>query len=299
MNERQSSSLLDITRTKYPSPVDFDGISNESEFVGTTFGGRYRILSPLGRGGMGIVYKAEDTRLQRIVALKFLSPWMMSDEGAKTRFIQEAQAASGLDHQNICAIHEIEELENGLMFIAMAYYDGETLRSMIDRGPADLPHALDVMAQVARGLEKAHARGIVHRDIKPANVIVTAEGIAKILDFGLAKSPGKIGPAGPSSFLGTVAYMSPEQSRGEEIDIRTDIWAWGVVFYELLTGTHPFPGMSERAVIRAIQTAFPLSPRESGPIFPTTSNGSSCAVFGRNAKSVIRRSRRPWRICRD
>ena len=262
MNERQSSSLLDITRTKYPSPVDFDGISNESEFVGTTFGGRYRILSPLGRGGMGIVYKAEDTRLQRIVALKFLSPWMMSDEGAKTRFIQEAQAASGLDHQNICAIHEIEELENGLMFIAMAYYDGETLRSMIDRGPADLPHALDVMAQVARGLEKAHARGIVHRDIKPANVIVTAEGIAKILDFGLAKSPGKIGPAGPSSFLGTVAYMSPEQSRGEEIDIRTDIWAWGVVFYELLTGTHPFPGMSERAVIRAIQTAFPLSPRE-------------------------------------
>jgi class 3 adenylate cyclase/tetratricopeptide (TPR) repeat protein len=251
-----------MTRTKGAYPVDFSGISNESEFVGTVFGNRYRILAALGHGGMGVVYKAEDTRLQRIVALKFLSPSMTSDKGAKLRFIQEAQAASGLDHQNICTIHEIEELENGLMFIAMACYDGETLKSLIERGPVAFSQALDVMMQTARGLEKAHGRGIVHRDIKPANIIVTAEGIAKILDFGLAKPSGQARLTGPAVFLGTVAYMSPEQGRGEDVDVRTDIWSWGVVFYELLTGVHPFPGKNESAVLYAIQTTFPLSPRE-------------------------------------
>jgi len=151
----------------------------------------YRILEKLGVGGMGIVYKAEDTKLRRMVALKFLPPELTRDAEAKTRFIQEAQAASALDHQNICTIHEIDETSESQLFICMAHYEGETLKELIQRGPLDAREAVRIAMQIGQGLAKAHSQGIVHRDIKPANIIITKDGVAKMLDFGLAKLAGQ------------------------------------------------------------------------------------------------------------
>jgi eukaryotic-like serine/threonine-protein kinase len=212
----------------------------------------YRILEKLGGGGMGIVYKAEDTRLHRTVALKFLPPELTRDDEAKQKFINEAQSASSLDHNNICTIHEIDETEEERLFICMNYYEGETLKKKITKGPLKLEEAIDMTIQIAMGLQKAHEKGIVHRDIKPANIFITNDDIVKILDFGLAKLVGQTMITKTGATLGTVAYMSPEQIRGEEVDGRTDIWSLGVVLYEMITGKLPFKGEYEQAIMFAI-----------------------------------------------
>ena len=204
--------------------------------------GPYTILAELGHGGMGVVYTAQDPRLKRQVAIKLLTPDLTRDETAKQRFLQEAQAASALDHPNICTIFEVNETDDGQLYLVMAYYDGETLKERIERGALPVDEAVDIATQVGHGLAKAHTAGIVHRDIKPANVMVTADGTVKILDFGLAKLAGTEGITQTGTTVGTVAYMSPEQARGEEVDHRTDIWSLGVVFYEMLSGQQPFEG---------------------------------------------------------
>ena len=217
----------------------------------------YTILERLGGGGMGVVYKAEDTRLKRVVALKFLPPELTRDPEAKERFVHEAQAASSLDHANICNVHEIDETAEGQIFIAMAYYEGETLKKKIERGPMKIDEAVDIVIQVAQGLAKAHEHGIVHRDIKPANVMVTSDRVAKIVDFGLAKLSGRTMLTKEGSPLGTAAYMSPEQARGEPADQRTDIWSLGVLLYEMLSGKRPFEAEYENALMYSILNAEP------------------------------------------
>ncbi len=210
--------------------------------------GQYEIVSLIGAGGMGEVYKAQDTRLKRPVARKLLPPELTRDETAKQRFLQEAQAASALDHPNICTIHEINETPDGQLYLIMAYYEGETLKETIERGPLPITDAIDAAVQVGQGLAKAHEAGITHRDIKPANLMLTADGTVKILDFGLAKLAGVEGITQTGIALGTVAYMSPEQLRGEEVDPRSDIWSLGVVLFELVAGERPFKGEQLQAV---------------------------------------------------
>jgi serine/threonine protein kinase len=219
--------------------------------VGKTIS-HYKILEKLGGGGMGIVYKAQDLKLDRFVALKFLPPYLSTNEEEKQRFIQEAKAASALDHSNICTIFEIGETKEGQLFIAMAYYEGETLKAKISKRPLPLKEVVDIATQIAAGLSKAHEAGIIHRDIKPANVIVTKEGEVKIVDFGLAKLTGQTKLTKPGSTLGTISYMSPEQLRGEKTDSRSDIWSLGVVMYEMITGQLPFKGDYEQAITYSI-----------------------------------------------
>jgi serine/threonine protein kinase/tetratricopeptide (TPR) repeat protein len=212
----------------------------------------YRIVDKLGGGGMGVVYKAEDTTLKRSVALKFLPPELTRDPEAKERLIREAQAASALDHANICTVYEVGETNEGQLFIAMACYEAETLKKRIEGGPMPVNEATDIATQVGQGLAKAHEKGIVHRDIKPANIMITAEGVAKILDFGLAKQAGQTNLTRTGSTVGTAAYMSPEQARGEEVDHRTDIWSLGVMLYEMLTGQRAFKSDYEQALVYSI-----------------------------------------------
>jgi len=221
----------------------------------------YKILEKLGEGGMGVVYKAEDTRLKRTVALKFLTPQAVGTEEDKTRFIHEAQAAAALNHPNICTVHEIDETE-GQPFIAMEYIEGQSLKGIIESGCLKLKDAIETTMQIVDGLHEAHRRSIVHRDIKPANIMITDEGRVKIMDFGLAKSPGRTQLTREGTTVGTVAYMSPEQARGEEVDHRTDIWSLGVVLYEMLTGQAPFRGDHEQAIIYSIINSDPESPRK-------------------------------------
>ena len=212
----------------------------------------YRILERLGGGGMGIVYKAEDTKLKRTVALKFLPPTLTADPDAKERFTHEAQAASALQHNNICVVHDVDQTDDGQMFIAMEYLEGETLKKKIERGPLKIEEAIDIASQIARGLTKAHEHGIVHRDIKPANIMVTTDGVAKIVDFGLAKLSGRTMLTEVGMTLGTAAYMSPEQARSEAVDRRTDIWSLGAILYEMLAGRPSFPGEYTPAILYAI-----------------------------------------------
>jgi TolB-like protein/predicted Ser/Thr protein kinase len=211
----------------------------------------YRILEKLGEGGMGIVYKAEDIKLRRTVALKFLPPELMRDAEAKKRFIREAQAAAALDHPNICTVYEVGEAEDKT-FISMAYIEGESLKQRLESGSLELGDALGIAAQAAEGLKAAHAKGVIHRDMKSANVMITPEGKAKIMDFGLAKTAEATRVTRTGTTLGTVAYMSPEQALGQEIDQRTDIWSLGVMLYELLTGRLPFKGDLDPAIMYAI-----------------------------------------------
>jgi serine/threonine protein kinase/lipoprotein NlpI len=218
----------------------------------------YRILEKLGEGGMGVVYKAEDTKLQRMVALKLLSPELTREPEAKARFVREARAAAALDHANICTVHEIDEAE-GRIFIAMAFIEGQSLKEKIQAGLLALPEALHLTAQVAEGLREAHEKGIIHRDIKPANVMITLGGQAKILDFGLAVLPGATRVTRLGTTLGTVGYMSPEQGRGEPVDHRTDIWSLGIVLYEMLTGELPFKADYDQATIYRIINEEPPS----------------------------------------
>jgi serine/threonine-protein kinase len=226
--------------------------------------GKYSILEEIGQGGMGIVYEAEDLKLKRSVALKFLPPPLMDSRELKERFLIEAQAAAALTHPNICVIHEVGETEE-LSYIAMEYVEGETLRDKIKRGPLKPEEALDVVSQVASGLGEAHGKGIIHRDIKSANIMVTAKGQAKVMDFGLAKLRGGSSLTKSQTTLGTVAYMSPEQARGDELDGRTDIWSLGVVLYEMLAGKLPFRGDHDQTVIYSIFHREPESLIKAGP----------------------------------
>ncbi len=218
---------------------------------GSTFAGKYTILEEIGHGGMGIVYKAEDTTLKRPVALKFLPAELARHEEAKGRFIREAQAAAALDHPNICAIHEVGEAD-GQAYIAMAHIEGKTLRERLAQQPLESGEAVRLAVEIAGGLDEAHQKGIIHRDIKSANIMITDKGQAKIMDFGLAKVAG--GPVITTEVktMGTVAYMSPEQARGEEVDHRTDIWSLGIVLYEMLTGRLPFQGERETSILYSI-----------------------------------------------
>ncbi|MCG6927714.1 MAG: protein kinase [Acidobacteria bacterium] len=226
----------------------------------------YEVLERLGGGGMGVVYRARDTKLGRHVALKFLSPGLVESETAKARFMAEARAASALDHANIGTIHAIEETPDGDLFIVMAFYEGETVAQRIARGPLPPHEAVDVAVQAAEGLARAHGRDIVHRDVKPANLLVTPERVVKVLDFGLAKM-GDIRLTDAGTAVGTPAYMSPEQARGRQVDHRTDIWSLGVVLHEMLSGHLPFSGESRSQVIEAIlgEEPAPLHPPAGAP----------------------------------
>ncbi|MCX6558612.1 MAG: serine/threonine-protein kinase, partial [Candidatus Aminicenantes bacterium] len=226
----------------------------------------YRIISQLGAGGMGVVYKAEDLNLRRMVALKFLPVEATRDPEIKRRFFNEARAASALDHPNICSVHEINETSDGLVFMVMACYTGQTLNERVRQGPLPIPEALRITMQTAEGLAKAHQKGIIHRDIKPGNILLSEDGLVKILDFGLAKLAGASVLTQDGITLGTVAYMSPEQSRGEAVDRRTDIWSLGVVLYEMLAGRPPFAGDYPQSIIYGIQneTPAPMTSLRSG-----------------------------------
>ncbi|MGC2111625.1 MAG: protein kinase [Candidatus Korobacteraceae bacterium] len=219
----------------------------------------YRVVARLGRGAMGAVYKAQDLTLDRPVAIKFISRDIASNPEQRSRFVREAHTASLLDHPNICTIHEFGETERGDLFIAMTFCPGENLRTRLEQGPLRLKEAVSIAEQVALGMAKAHSLGIVHRDIKPANIMLTPDGVVKIVDFGLAKFPRDVSLTHPGGVIGTIPYMSPEQLRGESLDGRTDIWAWGVTLYEMLAGERPFEAPTEPGIIRAIMDEEPLS----------------------------------------
>ncbi|MCK4549014.1 MAG: serine/threonine protein kinase, partial [Candidatus Krumholzibacteria bacterium] len=208
----------------------------------------YRILDKIGEGGMGVVYRAEDINLRRTVALKFLSSSSVMHGSTRERIMKEARAAASLDHQNICAIHEVEELDEKL-FIVMAYCEGRTLGTLIRDEKPGLEKSLSILIQIADGLCAAHEAGIIHRDIKPANVIVSDKGKVKIMDFGLAKLSSAETKSMTMAGAGTLAYMSPEQVRGDHIDPRSDIWSLGVLMYQMLTGQRPFEGDYEASVL--------------------------------------------------
>jgi len=221
----------------------------------------FRVLEPIAVGGMGVVYRAEDVRLGRTIALKLPLPERCVGRDARERFIREGRAAGALDHPNVCAIHEVGESDEGLLYLAMTFYSGETLAARLAReGPLPVPRALDIARAIARGLGAAHAAGIVHRDMKPANVMLLPDDGVKVLDFGLAK-PRDLSLTAPRAVMGTVAYMAPEQIRGVAADARADVWALGVVLYEMLTGRRPFDGEADISIAHAIVHDEPASPR--------------------------------------
>ncbi len=251
--------------------------------VGRTIS-HYEVIELLGAGGMGVLYKAADAQLGRTVALKFLPPQWSLDSAFKQRFLLEARAVAALDHNNVCTIHEIGETEDGQLFIAMAFYEGETVREKIARGPLAVDEALDLATQAMSGLAAAHGAGLIHRDIKPANLMVTESGVLKVLDFGLAKT-ADASLTEPGMRLGTPAYMSPEQTRGEDVDEGTDLWSLGVVLYEMLTGRRPFRGDGNSAVIHAIRHEDPAPPGELREDVPADVEELVLRLLSKNPKA--------------
>jgi TolB-like protein/tRNA A-37 threonylcarbamoyl transferase component Bud32/Tfp pilus assembly protein PilF len=252
---------ISITRTLQTPAKDL--------LKGETFAERYQIIQELGRGGMGVVYKAHDTKLNRRVALKFLPQELTHITELKERFMREAQAAAALDHPNICTVYEFEETED-TTFISMAFIEGENLKKKIDQGPLGLDEAIRIAIQTAEGLEEAHKKGVVHRDIKSANIMVDDRGQAKIMDFGLARMSGGTLLTQEGMAMGTIAYMSPEQARGEVVDHRTDIWSFGVVLYEMFSGQLPFKGDHEQAAVYSILNEKPKPVTEVREEIPTS-----------------------------
>jgi Tol biopolymer transport system component len=256
LQEDQSGLLLSEPQSEATAAVQEspDGLSERTL-------SHYRILAPMAVGGMGIVYKATDTRLERTVALKFLPPFLKDDSASRERFLREAQAIASIDHQNVCPVYEIDEAE-GLIFIAMAYLEGVTLDRRMKNGPVPLARAIDIALQTARGLQAAHAKGIVHRDIKLANLMLIgtehAEGLVRILDFGIAQWSGRNAVTVEGLTAGTVSYMAPEQIEGSRVDARADIWSLGVVLYEMLSGRLPFDRESVREILAAIVGPTPV-----------------------------------------
>ena len=253
--------------------LSFPAETFEARFREGTKVGAYEIIAELGRGGMSVVYSARDPRLDRLVALKFLPPYLSDKLEASARFRAEAKAASATDHPNIGTVYEIAETPDGTPYLAIAFYEGETLKERLERGPLPPPEAAAIAGQIAAGLTAAHRRGIVHRDIKPANLLLTKDGLVKILDFGVAQIVGsEVQAAG-----GTIGYMSPEQIRGGPVDQRTDLWSLGVVLHEMLTGSRPFRGSDEAEVMRAILHDA-----------PSHAGGTNGSMPGRLARIVLR-----------
>jgi eukaryotic-like serine/threonine-protein kinase len=283
----ESQSVLDTPAMAIMAKaIAADESKSFAPFLAGTIISHYRILAPIGRGGMGVVYKAEDLKLRRLVALKLLPQFPAADPQALHRFEREAQAASALNHPNICTVYEVDEAE-GLHFIAIELLEGETLKERIARGPLEVPEILGIVIEICGALEAAHSAGIIHRDIKPSNVILTQHGSPKLLDFGVAK---RIGPefvnetedvlsalpanvdlrlTSPGAAIGTVAYMSPEQASGQGIDTRSDLFSLGAVLYEMTTGKCPFSGKELAEVLRTIQERSPASIEQLNPKAPS------------------------------
>jgi eukaryotic-like serine/threonine-protein kinase len=312
-----------VGHTSTPPPGDTRPVSTSTDPLAGRVLSHYRLDERLGAGGMGTLYRATDLKLGRAVAIKFLARHLVSDETAKARFVREARAASALDHPNIANVYEIGE-EDGELFIAMALYEGETLKQRLEKGRLGVEEALDVLRQVSLGLEAAHRAGIVHRDIKPANILITNTGIVKILDFGLAKlvsdsQAQTMTQAGQA--MGTVLYMSPEQLRGESVDTRADLWSFGVLAYEVLAGVSPFQTDSSAATVARIVHEEPPSlatvpgvpdwlaelvsqllrknpaerPQTASDVLQRLQDGNPTGPPAAPIPAIARRSRLPWR----
>ena len=270
-----------------------------SPMVGRTIS-HYKIVAEIGRGGMGVVYKADDLKLDRPVALKFLAFHLRQDEDAHKRFVREAKAAAALNHPNICTVYEIDEAD-GQTFIAMAFIEGESLEATIERGPLKIGDLIDVAMQAAEGLREAHEHGIVHRDIKPANQMITSQGESRrrvtIMDFGLAQLTDYSKLTRGNATLGTVNYMSPEQTYGQDdLDLRTDVWALGVSVYEMAVGEMPFEGHYAQAVMYSItqEQPEPITARRAGVPMELEWIVSKC--LAKKRRSATRARWRCWSI---
>ncbi len=270
-----SSDTSGEVRTKVALREVFDPMVGKSV-------GHYEVLAPLSGGSMAHVYRGFDTRLRRGVALKFL-PAVDPESEAYKRFFVEGRATAALDHENICAVHEIGEMGDGRPFLVMTLYEGETLRERLLRGPVEVSAALDFGVQACRGLARAHSAEIIHRDIKPGNLFITQEDTLKLLDFGLAKLSGVM-LTRTGQIMGTLSYMSPEQATTDRVDTRTDIWSLGVVLYEMLTGTRPFGGKNAAAVVQAIVHADPVPLRQIDPTLPEAVEATVMATLEKDPK---------------